>query len=95
MGLPWEAVDASDWTVVRAVSAGAVVSVDIGLPDTVAGSRVKTVPGNDPVAGEPCVEIELLVEAVRASGWTVVRKLSGGTEAVCVEIELLWEAVDP
>lgn len=50
MGLPWEAVDASDWTVVRAVSAGTVVSVDIGLPEAVVGSRVKTVPGNDPVA---------------------------------------------
>ena len=35
------------------------------------------------------------MEAVRASGWAVVRKLSGGTEAVCVDIELLWEAVDP
>lgn len=42
-----------------------------------------------------CAEIELLVEAVRASGWTVVRKLSGGAEAVCVESELLGEAVDP
>lgn len=35
------------------------------------------------------------MEAVGASGWTVVRKLSGGTEAVCVEMELLWGAVDP
>lgn len=30
------------------------------------------------------------MEAVGASGWTVVRKLSGGREAVCVEMELLW-----
>lgn len=72
-----------------------MVSAGLGLPETVAGSRVKTVPGNDPVAGGPRVEAQLLVEAVRASGWTVVWKLSGGTEAVCVEIELLWEAVDP
>lgn len=35
------------------------------------------------------------MEAVGASGWTVVRKLSGGPEAVCVEMELLWGAVDP
>lgn len=80
---------------VPAVSAGSVVSVDIGRPETVVGSRVETVPGNGPVACEPCVEIELLVEAVRASGWTVVRKLSGGAEAVCVDMGLLWEAVDP
>lgn len=72
-----------------------MVSVDIGLPETVVASRVKAVPGRDPVAREPCVAMEPLVEAVGASGWTVVRKLSGGTEAVGVEMELLWGAVDP